>query len=73
MVGSNLADILLRRLKDAQVGHALDSLRNPGMKTEFEFGYRCGTIAGIDFAINLLLATLDEERGGEPRLSEKLQ
>jgi hypothetical protein len=60
-----LADHLLLRLKAEQGRYALESLQRPGEKTVFEYGVRVGHVAGLEFAINLLLSALDEERNGE--------
>lgn len=60
-----LADHLLHRLKAEQAQFALKSLQHPGDKTAFDYGVRVGHVAGLEFAIGLLLAALDEERNGE--------
>ncbi len=60
-----LADHLLMQLKVEQGRYALEALQRPGDKTVFEYGVRVGHVAGLDFAISLLLSALDEERNGE--------
>lgn len=69
---SNFETALLNKLKTEQTFYALESLRRPGMKTEFEFGQRCGHIAGLEKAVEILLAVLDEERNGEKDLDARL-
>jgi hypothetical protein len=63
---------LLNRLKAEQASYALEALRKPGTKTEFEFGHRCGYLVGLDKAIDILLKALDEERHGERDLDARL-
>jgi hypothetical protein len=53
---------LLNRLKEAQAQYALLSLQTPSGKNEFEYGYRCGVVAGLEKAINTLLQAVEEER-----------
>ena len=60
-----LADHLLLKLKAEQAAFALKSLQHPGDKTPFDYGVRVGHVAGLEFAIGLLLSALDEERNGE--------
>lgn len=69
---SQVADQLLNRLKAEQLTYALEGLRKPGTKTEFEFGQRCGYMAGLDRAMEILLKALDEERSGEKDLDARL-
>jgi hypothetical protein len=59
---------LLSRIKDAQAHYALQALQLPGDKTEFEYGYRCGVVAGLEKANNLLIEMFKEERDGDPDL-----
>ena len=65
-------DQLLNRLKVEQASYALEALRKPGMKTEFEFGHRCGYLAGLEKTVSILLEALDEERNGERDLDARL-
>lgn len=53
---------LLNRLKAEQQQFAVDALRRPQERDAFEYGYRVGTVAGYEAAINLLLSLLDEEK-----------
>lgn len=56
---------LLNRLKAEQQKYALEALKNPGAKTEYEFGLRVGYNAGLECALGVLLKMLDEERNGD--------
>lgn len=60
--------MLLQRLKAAQQTHATEALRHPGNKTEYDFGFRVGVMAGLDRAEAILLALLDEERNSDKDL-----
>jgi len=53
---------LLNGLKAEQAQFALDALKRPQERDAFEYGYRVGTVAGYEAAINLLLRLLREER-----------
>ena len=64
----NLADQLLNRLKAEQQAFALDALRRPQNRDTFEYGYRVGTVAGYEAAINVLLTLLREEKDNDPDL-----
>lgn len=55
---------LLGELKKAQTEYALEALRRPVNKTEFEYGHRTGYFAGLERAIEVLLALLDDEKNG---------
>ncbi len=52
---------LLNRLKEEQVKYAVNALRNPGDKGQFDFGNRVGFMAGLEHAITVLLKTIEEE------------
>ena len=56
---------LLSTLKARQSQFALDALRRPQQRDAFEYGYRVGTVAGYDAAVEVLLELLREERDGE--------
>lgn len=58
----NLETILLNRLKSVQADYSIQALKLPGSKNEFDYGFRCGYVAGLDAAVNVLLALLDEEK-----------
>lgn len=64
----NVETHLLNRLKGLQAEYALHALRLPGEKREFDFGYRCGYVSGLEHAINALLALLEEEQRGDKDL-----
>ena len=55
-------EAFIARVKAEQAKYALDSLKNPGNKTEFDFGLRSGYVAGLERAVNVLLEILSEER-----------
>lgn len=59
---------LLNRLKQDQAQFALDALRRPVNRDNFEYGYRVGMVAGYEAALTLLLSLLDEERNGDKDL-----
>ena len=56
---------LLNTLKAKQSQFALEALKQPQNRDAFEYGYRVGTVAGYEAAINVLLAILDEERNSD--------
>lgn len=58
----NLETRLLNALKDEQQQFALQALKRPVERDAFEYGYRVGTIAGLESAINVLLKLVDEEK-----------
>lgn len=62
---------LLNRLKAKQAEYALQALKAPSAKTEFEYGHRCGVVAGLEQACDLLLTLLKDERDGERDLSQR--
>ena len=53
--------VLLNKLKSTQASYALDALKAPGGKSEFDFGFRCGYISGLESAISILLSVYSEE------------
>ena len=59
---------LLNRLKAEQQQFAVDALRRPQQRDAFEYGYRVGTVAGYEAAINVLLKLLDEEKYSDNEL-----
>jgi hypothetical protein len=62
----NLPERLLARLKAEQAAYALTSLQRPAARDAFEYGFRAGTVAGYEHAINHLLDLLKEEKDDEP-------
>ena len=52
---------ILARLKDEQARYALQALKQPASKTEFEYGHRCGVVAGLDLAVATLLKMVEDE------------
>ena len=53
---------LLNALKAEQQHFALQALKRPVERDAFEYGYRVGTIAGLETAVNVLLNLVDEEK-----------
>lgn len=53
---------LLNRLKAAQQQFALDALKRPVSRDNFEYGYRVGVVAGYEAAVNTLLDLVREVR-----------
>ncbi len=64
----NIEAVLLGKLKAKQADFALLSLKQPSRCDIFEYGYRTGVVAGLEEAMNVLLALLDEERNGDKDL-----
>jgi hypothetical protein len=58
----NLETKLLNALKAEQQQFALQALKRPVERDAFEYGYRVGTIAGLESAVNVLLKLVDEEK-----------
>ena len=58
----NLETALLNRLKAGQAEFALESLKRPSNRDLFQYGFCVGQVAGVEFAINLLLSILEEEK-----------
>lgn len=50
----------IARLKAEQAEYAQQALRLPNEKTEFDFGYRVGVMAGLERSINLISVMLKE-------------
>lgn len=50
----------LNRLKEEQQKFAVAALKQPSQRDAFEYGHRVGMYAGIESAINVLLAILDD-------------
>lgn len=60
----NLADRLLAAIKTRQAAFALAALKQPSDRTEFEYGYRAGTVAGYESSLEILYKLLQEEKDG---------
>jgi hypothetical protein len=56
---------LLNGLKAEQQAYSLQALSHPNLKTEFEYGFRCGVNAGLEKAVEILLAMLKDERDND--------
>lgn len=61
----NIESMLLNRLKAEQHKYALEAVTKPSDKTEWEYGYRVGVVAGYEAAISLLLKLVDEEKNSD--------
>jgi len=55
----------LGRLKSEQASYAIDSLVNPKERDAFEYGERCGHVAGLVRAEQLLEEALGEEKNDD--------
>lgn len=64
----NIETRLLNGLKAKQAEFALEGLKRPLQRDQFEYGYRVGIVNGYEAAINLLLDLVKDERDGEPEL-----
>ena len=58
----NLETKLLNTLKVEQQTFAVEALKHPHSRDAFEYGYRVGTVAGYEAAINVLLNLIDEDK-----------
>ena len=58
----NLETRLLNALKAEQQQFALQALKRPVERDAFEYGYRVGTVAGLETAVNVLLKLVDEDK-----------
>ena len=56
---------LLNKLKSDQSRFALEALTRPAEKSEWEYGYRVGVVAGYEAAIARLLKLVDEEKNSD--------
>ncbi len=54
-------DKLLNALKKRQSEFALQSLKAPGDKTAYDYGYRVGSVAGLENAMDVLVNLVAEE------------
>lgn len=59
---------LLNRLKAEQQQFALDALKRPVSRDNFEYGYRVGVVAGYEAAVNALLDLVRKERDDDKDL-----
>ena len=58
----NIETKLLNKLKVEQQMFAVEALKKPQTRDAFEYGYRVGTVAGYEAAINVLLNLIDEDQ-----------
>ena len=61
----NVEATLLNKLKAEQARFALEALQRPNQRDAFEYGYRAGTLAGLESAVSILLKLFDEEKNGD--------
>lgn len=61
----NIETRLLNALKAEQAKYALEALKSPGSKSEFDFGARVGTVSGLERAIDLLMTIIDDAKNGD--------
>ena len=64
----NIETKLLNALKAKQFEFAEEALRHPQDRDVFEYGHRCGMMAGYESSINALLQLLDEEKFGDKNI-----
>lgn len=60
-----IAQALLTGLKAEQSQYAMQALQHPNLKNEFEYGFRCGVNAGLEKAVEILVAMLKDERDND--------
>lgn len=60
--------LLLNRLKQAQAAYALEAVRKPSDKTEFEYGFRSGYVNGLEQAMTILLETMRDDHDRDNKL-----
>lgn len=58
----NIETKLLNALKAEMQSFALNALKRPVERDAFEYGYRVGTVAGLETAVNVLLKLVDEDK-----------
>ena len=64
----NIETKLLNKLKVEQQMFAVEALKKPQTRDAFEYGYRVGTVAGYEAAINVLLNLIDEDKHSDDDL-----
>lgn len=52
----------VRLLDQEQATFAVEALKKPNLGNDFEYGYRCGVILGMERAKNMFIGLLDEEK-----------
>lgn len=67
-----IEDKLLALLKREQQEYAFMGLKQPQQRDAFEYGFRCGIVAGYEQAITLLLKLVDDERNGDRDIERSL-
>ena len=55
-------EALINALKNEQARFAVDALRPSSDKTEYDYGFRVGKMAGIDTAIEVILGIIEESK-----------
>jgi len=52
----------VRLLTEEQATFALEALKKPNLGNDFEYGYRCGVVLGMEIAKNKFINLLNEEK-----------
>jgi len=52
----------VRLLEQEQANFALEALKKPNLGNDFEYGYRCGVVLGMEIAKNKFINLLNEEK-----------
>jgi len=52
----------VRLLEQEQANFALEALKKPNLGNDFEYGYRCGVVLGMEISKNKFISLLDEEK-----------
>ena len=61
----NLEEQILNSLKKQQERYAVEALRRPSDKTEFEYGFRSGYFHGLEDAVNILLEEVKKDHDND--------
>lgn len=68
MTSSGIIHEVLHRLSIEQQAFALEALKRPGDKSEFEFGFRSGKVAGYDAALSIINNLIKEANSNDDKL-----
>lgn len=68
MTSSGIIQETLKRLTIEQHAFALEALKRPGDKSEFEFGFRSGKVAGYDAALSIINNLIKEADSDDNKL-----
>lgn len=53
---------VMRLLKQEQANFALEAMKKPTNGTEFEYGFRCGVVTGLELAFNKIVEIFTKEK-----------